>query len=49
MKTFEDYKTALQNQPSPLIREKLLAEADDCGFTAWQMAELAGVRTELWA
>ncbi len=47
--TFEDYKNAISNAPSERIREKLLAEADERGFTAWQLAELAGVRAELWA
>lgn len=48
-KTFEDYKLILSDTPSQRIREKLLAEADERGFTAWQMAELAGVRAENWA
>lgn len=49
MKTFEDYKTALANQPSQHMQEKLLAEAEANGFSYWQMAELIGVRAELWA
>lgn len=49
MRTFEDYKRTLLDTPSEHIREKLLAEADASGFTAWQMAELAGLRAELWA
>lgn len=49
MKTFEDYKQALLDQESPYLREKLLAQADEDGFTAWELAELAGVRAELWA
>ncbi len=48
-KTFEDYKSVLSETPSQRIREKLLSEADECGFTAWQMAELAGIRAESWA
>lgn len=49
MKTFEDYKTALQNQPSPRIREKLLTEADDCGLTAGELAALAQAAALAWA
>ena len=49
MKTFEDYKRALMDQPSAFIREKLLAQAESDGFTAWELAELAGVRAEPWA
>lgn len=49
MKTLEDYKEALKNQPSQHMQEKLLAEAEANGFNYWQMAELIGVRTELWA
>ena len=49
MKTFEDYKTALLDQPSIFIREKLLAQAEADGFTAWELAELAEVRAEPWA
>lgn len=48
MKTFEDYKTALENA-GPRLSELLLAQAENDGFTAWQIAELAGVRAELWA
>lgn len=49
MKTLEDYKQALLDQPSTFIREKLLAQADADGFTAWELAELAGVGCECWA
>lgn len=49
MKTFEDYKRAVAEQPSGLLADKLIAEADKAGFTAWELAELAGVRAELWA
>lgn len=45
----EDYKQAVINEPSDIIAEKFLAEADAVGFAAWQLAELAGVRRELWA
>lgn len=48
MKTLEDYKGALENA-GPRLAELLLAEAESDGFTAWQIAELAGVRGELWA
>ncbi len=48
-KTFDEYKAALENMPSQHIREELLAEADTCGFTAWQMAELCMIRAEPWA
>lgn len=47
--TFEDYKEALWDTPNQHAREKLLAEADTRGFTAWQMAELCMVREEPWA
>lgn len=48
MKTFEDYKRAIENA-GPALAEKLLAQADADGFTAWQLAELVGARAELWA
>lgn len=48
-KTFDEYKAALENMPSQHVREELLAEADTCGFTAWQMAELCMIRAEPWA
>lgn len=48
MKTFEDYKIALESA-GPRLSELLLAQAENDGFTAWQIAELAGVRAELWA
>lgn len=47
--TFEEYKAALLDAPSQRIRERLLEEADTCGFTAWQMAELCMIRAEPWA
>ena len=46
--SMEDYKQAVINAPSDIIAEKFLAEADAAGFTAWQLAELAGARRELW-
>lgn len=48
MKTLEDYKRAMETA-GPLLREKLLAQADADGFTAWELAELIGVHAELWA
>lgn len=48
MKTLEDYKQALEHA-GPRLAEKLLAQADEDGFTAWELAELAGTRAELWA
>ena len=48
MKTFEDYKDALEHA-GPRLAELLLAEAESDGLTAWQIAELVGVRGELWA
>lgn len=45
---FEEYRAQLEQTDSPYLREKLLAQADADGFTAWQLAELAGVRAELW-
>ncbi len=47
MKTFEDYKQAIENA-GPVLAEKLLAQADEDGFSAWQLAELVGARAELW-
>ena len=47
--SFEEYKTAIANTPSQRVREELLAEADACGFSAWQMAELCAVRDDPWA
>lgn len=46
MKTIEEYKRALLDAPSEYIREKLLAEADKDGLTAWQLAELASMAAE---
>lgn len=42
MKTLEDYKLALE-AAGPRLREKLLAQADADGFTAWELAELAEI------
>lgn len=49
MKTFEDYKRAVAEQPNDLLAEKLIAQADADGYDAWALAELTGVRAELWA
>lgn len=46
--SLEEYRQALM-QAGPYLREKLLAQADADGFTAWELAELAGVRAEPWA
>lgn len=48
MKTFEDYKNAMEHV-GPRLAELLLAQAEKDGFTAWQIAELVGVRAEMWA
>lgn len=48
-KTLEDYKEAVANAPSEVMADKFIAQADKAGFTAWELAELIGVRTELWA
>lgn len=45
MKTFEDYKEALEHA-GPRLQEKLLAQADADGFTAWELAELAEIGAE---
>lgn len=47
--SMEDYKQAVINAPSDIIAEKFMAEADAAGFSAWQLAEMAGARHELWA
>ncbi len=47
MKTVDDYKEALEHA-GPYLREKLLAQADADGFTAWELAELAAW-AEAWA
>ena len=49
MKTLEDYKQALMDQPSPRLREKLLGQAEADGYDAWALAEMVGVCAELWA
>lgn len=48
MKTIEEYREALEHA-GPRLAEKLLAQADEDGYDAWVLAELAGVRAELWA
>ena len=47
--TFEEYKAALLDAPSQRIQERLLEEADTCGFTALQMAELSMAGDDPWA
>ena len=48
MKTIEEYKAALEHA-GPRLAEKLLAQAEEDGYDAWALAELAGIRAELWA
>ncbi len=48
MKTLEDYKQAIANA-GPVLAEKLLAQADRDGFSAWQLVELAGACPALGA
>lgn len=47
MKTLEEYKQALEHAGSA-VQEKLLAQADADGFSAWELAELAAW-AEAWA
>lgn len=47
MKTLEDYKDALEHA-GPRLAELLLAEAENNGFTAWQIAKMLGIRGEPW-
>lgn len=49
MKTLEDYKAALLEQPSPCLRERLLGEADKSGLSAGELAELAQAAALTWA
>lgn len=49
LKTFEDYKTAVANAPSEVMADKFIAQADRDGYDPWALAELIGVRAELWA
>ena len=49
MKTFEDYKSALLNQPSPHLRERLLGEAEASGFSAGELEELTQAAEFAWA
>lgn len=49
MKTFEEYKKAVAEQPSDRLADDLIAQAKADGYDAWALAELAGLRTELWA
>lgn len=48
MKTFEEYKAALE-YAGPRLREKLLAQADADGLSAWELAELAETGADPWA
>lgn len=47
MKTIDDHKEALEHAGSA-VQEKLLAQADADGFTAWELAELVAW-AEAWA
>lgn len=47
MKTLEDYKQAIE-KAGPALAEKLMAQADRDGFTAWQLVELARLCSALW-
>ena len=49
MKTFEDYKAALLDQPSPYLRERMLGEADENGLTAGELGALVQVAALAWA
>lgn len=49
MKTFEDYKAALLEQPSPYLRERMLGEADESGLTVGELDALAQVAALVWA
>lgn len=49
LKTLEDYKAALLEEPSLRLRERLLGEADESGFTAGELAELAQAAALAWA
>lgn len=49
MKTIEDYKQAVANAPSDVMADKFIAQADADGYDIWALAELVGIRTELWA
>lgn len=48
-KTLEDYKAAVANAPSEVMADKFIAQADRDGYDPWALAELIGVRAELWA
>lgn len=49
MKTFEDYKTVLLNQPSCHLRERLLGEAEASGLSAGELEALAQAAEFAWA
>lgn len=48
MKTLEEYKQALEHAGSA-VQEKLLAQADADGFSAWELAEKPSAWAEAWA
>lgn len=48
-KTLEDYKAAVASAPSEVMADKFIAQADRDGYDPWALAELIGVRAELWA
>lgn len=49
MKTMEDYKSELLNQPSRHLRERLLGEAEASGLTAGELEALAQAAEFAWA
>ena len=49
MMAVQDCKLILQDQPSPHLQEQSLAQAEADGYDAWALAEMVGVRAELWA
>lgn len=38
----------MAEQPSAVLADKLIAQAARDGYDAWELAELSGVRAELW-
>lgn len=49
MRTFEEYKRALLEQPSPYLRERMLGEADKNGLTVMELDALAQTAALVWA
>lgn len=49
MRTFEEYKWALLEQPSPYLRERMLGEADENGLTVMELDTLAQTAALAWA